>query len=81
MWQHLSRGTKKFCGHSDPSVLEGTFLEEVHGHCVTLAPFGAVMCVSVGALSKQARDGGTSSWCGGNVGEGVWLAQLSIDGT
>ena len=46
---------ESICGYTDPSVLVGTFLEEVHGHGITLALFGAVMCVSVGALPKHAQ--------------------------
>ena len=46
------------CGCSDPLLLAGTFLEEVHGHDVTLAPFGAVMCVNIHqtALSSRCHD-------------------------
>ena len=40
-------------------MLVGAFPEEVHGHGVTMAPFGAFMCVSAGAF--QAGHGGTSS--------------------
>ena len=34
-------------------MLAGAFPEEIHGHGVTWAPLGVVMCVSIGALPKQ----------------------------
>ena len=80
------------CGYCNPSLLEGAFPEEVHGHGVTLAPFGVVMCANAWALPKQAQAMAArllgritrfspSSWCWGNVGKGVWLSHLSIDST
>ena len=68
-------------GYCNPSLLAGAFLEEIHGHGVTLAPFGTFMCVKARALSKHAH---IMVACLLGVGAPlakVFGAQLSIDNT
>ena len=42
-------------GYSDPLALVGAFLEEMHGHGVTLVLLGALMCANAKVLPKKAQ--------------------------